>query len=129
MERLPFSLPVFVVTAMLALPAAEGGAAERRLSAPEIADALTGHTVDGLWGGTAYRSYFDATGLTIYQPRGRQPERGRWRVDAAKDQYCSWWERSGWSCYEVNREGDTIIWVVPGDDRRYPSTLLEGRRL
>lgn len=100
-----------------------------RLSAAEIAEALSGNTVDGLWGSTRYRSYFAADGTTLYQPEGRAPDRGKWRADAARDRYCSGWERSGWGCYDVYRDGDTIIWGIPGTDTRYPSILLQGNRL
>ncbi len=67
--------------------------------------------------------------MTLYQPKGRPPERGKWKVDEAGDRYCSWWERSGWGCYELYRDGATIIWQIPGTATRYTSTLLTGRQL
>lgn len=104
-------------------------AAEKKLTADEIADALTGNTVEGLWGQTAYKSYFDPSGFTLYQPSGRPPDRGKWRVDGEADRYCSHWERTGWSCYDLYREGDEIIWQIPGSDTRYSSKLLQGDQL
>ena len=104
-------------------------AAEKKLTAHEIADALTGNTVEGMWGETPYKSYFDPSGFTIYQPEGRPQDRGKWRVDGETHRYCSHWERSGWSCYDLYRDGDEIIWQIPGDDTRYPSKLLEGDQL
>ena len=101
----------------------------RKLDASEIAEALTGNTVEGLWGQTPYRSDFDSNGLTLYKPQGRPADRGRWKVDKTSHQYCSWWERSGWSCYDLYRDGDTIIWGIPGTSTRYPSALLEGKQL
>ena len=53
----------------------------------------------------------------------------RWKIDKTSQRYCSWWERSGWSCYDLYRDGDIIIWGTPGTSARYPSTLLEGKRL
>lgn len=104
-------------------------AAERKLEAEEIAAVLSGNTVAGLWGETAYKSYFDPSGLTIYQPEGGPPDRGKWRVDGENDRYCSHWERSGWSCYDIYQEGDQIIWQLPSGGERYPSTLLVGDKL
>lgn len=125
--RLPARLaPVLLLLA--AAPAAARAEPER-LTGAEIAAVLTGNTVDGLWGGTPYRSYFDASGLTLYRPEGRPAERGRWRADQERDLYCSHWERSGWSCYEIYREGETIIWALPGGGSRTRSTLLQGDQL
>ena len=102
---------------------------ERKLSGQQIREALTGNTVSGEWGGTPYKSYFRPDGLTVYKPKDRPEESGRWRVDEENDQYCSWWARTGWSCYNVYRDGKTIIWEIPGDDTRYPSLLLGGNQL
>ena len=124
-----------VILAGLALLLAQGivaadtMAAAKKLTAPEIREALSGNTVDGLWGGKHYRSYFGPGGSTIYQPKGFPPDQGKWKVDESKDQYCSWWPRSGWGCYDIYREDNQIIWGIPGTETRYPSTLLEGRKL
>ena len=95
------ALAAALATLFLAVAPAAAQAEPVRLSGAEIALALTGNTVDGLWGSTPYRSYFDASGVTLYQPEGRPAERGKWRADEAQDLYCSHWERSGWSCYET----------------------------
>ena len=121
--------PVALLALAILLATGPARAEPKKLTAAGIAEALAGNTIEGLWGATPYRSYFDADGTTLYQAEGRPVDRGRWRADAAKDQYCSWWEQSGWSCYEIYREGETIIWAIPRSDTRYPSTLLEGRRL
>ena len=94
---------------VLAVAAAAALAAAEKLTATEIREALTGNTVDGIWGGKHYRSYFAPNGSTVYKPKGFPPDQGRWKVDETKDQYCSWWPRSGWGCYDVYREGDRII--------------------
>jgi hypothetical protein len=51
-------------------------------------------------------------------------ERGHWR--AAHDQYCSKWQMSGESCYDIHRDGDRIIWIIPSSGMRYDSTLIRG---
>ncbi len=123
------ALAAVLATLFLAVAPAAAQAEPVRLSGAEIALPLTGNTVDGLWGSTPYRSYFDASGVTLYQPEGRPTERGKWRADEAQDLYCSHWERSGWSCYEIYRDGETIIWALPNGGARYPSTLLPGDQL
>ncbi len=47
-----------------------------------------------------------------------------------KGAYCSWWEASGWACYEVLDGGpDRIIWVSPGSGEHYPAKVLSGKQL
>ena len=101
-------------------------AGEAKMTGPEITEALTGNTVQGVWGSTEYRSYFDPSGTTIYATR-RGQDVGRWNVKG--DRYCSVWERSGESCYDLLRDGDQIIWIVPASGKRYPSTLVKGKAL
>ncbi len=112
--------------ALLAI-SATANAEARKLTGPEIAEALTGNTVYGMWGATEYRSYFDAGGATIDAPKGRQPDTGSWRV--RDDRYCSVWAMSGESCYDIYRDGDHIIWGVPEAAKRYDSVLIPGRAL
>ena len=90
------------------------------MTGPEIA--LTGHAVEGVWGSTPYVSSFEAQGGTVYIAEGRAPSHGRWSVK--DDRYGSVWEQSGESCYDLERDGDTIIWVVPGTENRYASRLV-----
>ncbi|MGH6934389.1 MAG: hypothetical protein ACREEE_18390 [Dongiaceae bacterium] len=98
-------------------------AEETKLTTDEIQSAFAGNTVHGLWGDTEYYSYFDANGRTSYTTK-RGTDWGHWR--AAHDQYCSTWEMSGESCYDILREGDKIIWVLPSSGKRYDSTLIAG---
>ena len=70
-----------------------------------------------------YYSFFDPGGATDYTTR-RGTDRGRWH--AAHDQYCSQWQMSGESCYDIYRDGDRIIWVIPSSGTRYDSTLMPG---
>ncbi len=112
-----------LAAALLATPVL---ADEMKMTGPEISEAFNGNTVQGFWGETEYRSYFDPDGTTIYATRGRE-DIGTWRVKG--DQYCSVWAGSGEDCYDLLRDGDQIIWLVPGTDKRYPSTLVEGKAL
>ncbi len=80
-------------------------------------------------GQTPSRSYFDGNGATPYQPQGRAVDRGSWKVDKTNHQSCSRWQRSAWHCYDLYRDGDTIIWSIPGTATRHTSALLEGKRL
>ena len=121
-------------TAILALPLLIAGVAaaaeERRLNAAEIEAMLSGNTAISTGGDPSYRQYFDPSGATTYVQEGREPSPGRWQADAAKDHYCSYWEPTGWDCYEVYSEGpDSVIWVVPGGSTRYPARVVEGNQL
>ncbi len=110
--------------------AAQGTQAQepRRLSAAEMQVLLSGHTAIST-SGAPYRQYFDADGKTIYLPEGGQPDTGKWRIDAGRQQYCSWWQRGGWSCYEMFETGEgEIIWRSTGG-RDYPARLVQGRQL
>ena len=125
------ALSVLLAAALLALvPALPAAAEARKLSAAEIEDKLVGNTVEGLWAGRPYKQFFDGSGNTLYVEDGRQPSMGRWKADAEKNAYCSWWEVGGWSCYEVLDGGpDTIIWVSPGSGEEYPAKVLPGDQL
>ncbi len=106
------------------------GAQDRKLSAAEINQKLIGNTVQGEWDGSPYKQFFDASGNTIYVEDGRMPAFGRWKADPEKDAFCSWWENSGESCYEVREVGpDTILWVSPGTGKEFPAKVLQGDQL
>ena len=117
------ALPFAIALALLAgTPAA---ADPVKMSGAEIAATLTGRSVEGVWGATRYVSSFDAHGGTVYTAEGRPSAHGRWSVKG--DRYCSVWEQSGEACYGLERDGDTIIWVVPETGSRYPSRLVKGQ--
>jgi hypothetical protein len=105
--------------------AAPAAAAPAKMTGEEIKAALTGNSVAGVWGSTPYVSSFDASGGTVYTAQGRAPAQGRWSVKG--DQYCSTWEQTGESCYDLERDGDTIIWIVPETGARYLSALIKGQ--
>ena len=102
---------------------------DQRLGAAEVEALLSGNTAVGDWRGTAYRQYFSEGGTTTYLQEGGVPSQGRWKADPASGDYCSWWERSGWSCYGIERDGDGYVWVVPDDSYRGPFRVVEGNRL
>ncbi len=111
---------LFVAAAPMATPFAD----EARMTGADIAAALTGNSVHGMWGETEYYSYFDANGETIYTTKDGS-DVGTWEVKG--DQYCSVWAGSGEDCYTLLRDGDKIIWVVPASGERYDSALIEGK--
>jgi len=120
--------PILAALLVLALaPIAQ--AADQKMSARQISEALTGNSVAGVWRGTSYKSYFRPDGLTIFQPSNGVAESGKWIIDKRTDRLCNWWAKSGWSCYDLFRNGRDIIWSIPGTDERYPSKLLPGNQL
>ena len=107
-----------------ALPAL---AAPHPLTTDEIRALLTGNTVHGTWAGREYFSFFEADGWTFYVEPGKPESRGRWQ--AAGDKYCSKWGEFGTeSCYALELDGDTLLWVTK-DGARYPSRVLPGEQL
>lgn len=111
--------------ALVLLIAGAASADPVKMTGAEITEALTGNSVKGVWGETAYTSTFDKNGTTVYTAEGKAPDTGTWRVK--DDQYCSVWAGTGEDCYDLERDGDTIIWIVPESGKRYPSTLIKGQ--
>lgn len=126
MRRLAFAV-AFGLAGIILQPAA--GYADEKLTADEIQVLLKGHTALGNWRGAETRQYFDADGSTIYLDVDTSPEEGKWKVDEAKNQYCSWWERTGWSCYNVETDGRMYYWVSPDDAYRSSFMMTDGRQL
>jgi hypothetical protein len=111
--------------AMLALGPAS--ADPHPLTTEEIRAALTGNTVHGSWAGREYFSYFDAGGWTFYVEPGQPETRGRWQAHDGK--YCSkWGEFGAETCYALELDGDTLLWVT-SEGARYPSKILTGDQL
>lgn len=120
----PVRLIVFLVLCVLALPAA---AAPKPLGTEDIRALLTGNTVHGTWAGREYFSYFEANGWTTYVEPGRPSSLGRWQAHG--DKYCSkWGEMGSESCYALELDGNTLLWVT-GQGARYPSQVLPGDQL
>ena len=118
---------LFVLFALLTIAGAAHAEGEK-LSAAELMALLAGNTAIGDWHGRPYKQYFGANGSTSYMAEGRPPSPGRWKVDEATGDYCSWWEQSGWSCYGVERDGAGYVWVVPDGSYRGPFRVVEGRQ-
>lgn len=114
----------FLCAALLAGAAfASAQAAPRPLGTDEIRMLLTGNTVHGTWAGREYYSFFDANGWTSYIEPGKPAELGRWRVHDNK--YCSKWGEFAESCFALELDGETLIWIT-SDQNRYPSKVLPG---
>ena len=97
------------------------------LATEDIRTLLTGNTVHGTWAGREYFSYFEANGWTTYVEPGKPSSLGRWR--AHDDRYCSTWGEAGnESCYALEMDGDTLIWLT-SDGARYLSSVLPGDQL
>jgi hypothetical protein len=91
------------------LPAPWGalcGGGRTKLTTDEIQKARRQHGARDVGPDCEYYSFFDPGGATDYTTR-RGTGRGRWH--AAHDQYCSQWQMSGESCYDIYRDGDRII--------------------
>jgi hypothetical protein len=119
----------FLAAALLALLTAGVGspmAAEdpKPLTGAEIATLLVGNSIEGSWGSSHFRSYFAPDGTTLYQPEGQSPEQGHWKV--VDDQYCSVADE-GDACFNLYRDGESLIWEDPNSHTRFPSNVIKGK--
>jgi hypothetical protein len=113
--------------ALIAIMTMPALAAPKPLSTDDIRALLAGNTVHGTWAGREYFSYFGANGWTTYVEPGKPSSQGRWQ--ARDDKYCSkWGEFGSESCYTLEMDGDTLLWVTT-EGARYPSTVIEGDQL
>ena len=119
---------ILVVVGLIAACGTAANAEEQRMNSQQIREALSGNSVEGMWGNTPFRTYFQPDGVMLYKPRGGPLETGKWRIDESQDLYCAWTARQGWRCYELYRNGRTILWSVPGGDERYISQIRGGRQ-
>ena len=124
MRKLAFAL-VAGLAALVLQPA--DSRPDEKLTADEIQKLLDGRTALGNWRGTETRQYFASNGATtIYLPKGGPPDEGKWKVDQAKNQYCSWWRaRRLGLLRRGNRRHDLLL----GEPRkRLPLPLHHDRR-
>ncbi len=100
--------------------AASATAAEVKLTGAEIDTLLSDQIVVGVEESANIEQIFQKGGATLYIENGSQSQ-GRWRV--AGDQYCSQWPPSDhWSCYDVLRDGDLVVFVAKSG-KRFPTRL------
>ena len=121
---------IMVAAVIMLCAMSSASAAPQVMTGAEIREAFSGNTIDGVWGAaeTSYKQYFDPSGSTIYVQEGSRPSQGIWWTN--RNRYCSNWPPStAESCYEVRRDGDRLLWVAPGGEALYPSTVLPGNRL
>lgn len=110
--------------ALLAVSGAGIATAEPiHMSGQEIYDLFKGNTVHGDWAGKEYWSYFGADGWTTYKTKGAEVQTGRWSTNAT--QYCSIWGEAPPACYDILKDGLTLIWVTR-DGNHYTSQWLQG---
>jgi hypothetical protein len=129
LARRPSGGRTAVLAACIRLAAGTAGAAEVKLKAGEITSLLAGNSVTGDFRGAAYAQYFDPDGSTLMAIEEAPPESGKWKVDAEKNEYCSWWAATGWRCYAVTRDGDILYWQREGAAQRSQSSWAEGNLL
>ena len=116
-----------IASLILCVLAMAAFAAPKPLSTDDIRSLLTGNTVHGTWAGKEYFSYFEANGWTTYVEPGKASSQGRWQAHA--DKYCSkWGEMGSETCYALEMDGDTLLWVT-SEGTRYPSKVLPGDQL
>lgn len=95
----------------------------------EFETLIAGNSIVGVWGEAEYRQYFHNSGSTTYVERGGSPSQGYWRIDSG-GRYCSTWPPSSHeSCYDVERDGDELIWHVPSTELTYSSIVVTGKQL
>ena len=94
------------------------------MTAPQIQELLSGNTIEGTWGGSAYKQVYYENGRTIYMPEGGQPDEGKWRVKDDTNQYDSWWEQTGWTPYTVVMTNDGFAWV--NGEKLEPFEVMKG---
>lgn len=122
-------LCLVVLVTLVAAPAAPH-AEEQKLSAAEISEVLGGNTLEGKWRGNFYRQYFNTRGTTSYIEAGwSRSMRGKWRVDETKNLYCEEFSGVGIRCFDVYRDAETIIMIVPKTGQETRAKLLPGKQM
>ncbi len=113
---------------LFAAAASPAAAMPERLSGAKIKQWIDGNTVVGVWAGMAYRQLFRPDGTTAFDAQGTARDEGRWWV--TDTEYCSWWAGAGEACYQVLRDGDTLIWRTKGlFARSFEASVLPGDQL
>lgn len=119
------SFLTLIACAALVPPATAG---ETQLTAAEIDALLADSTATGVWSGNGYKQYFSSSGLTVYIPDGGAPSQGRWRSNAATNEYESWWQMTGWTPYVIVRTDDGTLAYRNGSALE-PFTVKKGKHI
>ena len=106
-------------------------AEEETLTALEIKRLLSGNTAIGRWIDHNYRQYFSADGSTIYAQENSRSSIGRWRTNAKRNHYESWWEQSDWGAgFSITLKDGVYYWVSStGTTRPQAFTVVPGQQL
>lgn len=115
---------LFLATIVASAHARAHAMEQRRLLGPEIEVMLTDRTAtypDGA------KQFFSAAGWTDYVDASGAVDRGRWEV--RDNAYCSWWERGGWSCYEVTSAWQDVVFIGVESRKEYPGRMVDGNQL
>lgn len=104
---------------------------KKTLTAMEIKALLSGNTAVGRWIDHNYRQYFAADGSTVYAQENARSSIGRWRTNATRNHYESWWEQSGWGAgYSITLVDDVYYWVSStGTTEPQAFTVVSGQQL
>jgi hypothetical protein len=110
----------------LFLWASTAALADSRLNRDEIISALSGYSMIWRSDQEVSTQYFDPRGITFYERVGKKPESGVWTV-SEDHLFCSRWGRGGWSCYQVIRAPDTMIFTGPVNQPIGLNNVMVGR--
>lgn len=100
--------------------------ADERLNRDQIIQVLSGYSMIWRTDQEVSTQYFDPRGLTFYERVGKKPESGVWTV-SEDHLFCSRWGRGGWSCYQVIRAPDTMIFTGPVNEPIGLNNVMVGR--
>lgn len=111
MGKMPKISVLFWLACCLAI-FSQAQANEKTLTALEIKQLLSGNTAIGRWIDHNYRQYFGADGSTIYAQENARSSIGRWRTNANRNHYESWWEQSDWGAgFSIALKDGVYYWV------------------
>jgi hypothetical protein len=110
----------------VSLWASTAALADTRLSRDDIITALSGYSMIWRTDQEVSTQYFDPRGITFYERVGKKPESGVWTV-SEDHLFCSRWGRGGWSCYQVIRAPETIMFTGPVNQPIGLNNVMVGR--
>ncbi len=98
------------------------------LPAAEVKPLLADHTLLGAWGSSSrrYVLYLGPDGAATYREVELAAVNGSWRLED-DGTVCLVFDEMATNCYGVGREGESLVWILPGAGRTYPFTTQPGR--